>query len=293
MIKREKPAISVFDYTDYRKYLFDYYNHRKKIEPDFTYRSFATAAGVSSTGLYKEVVDGRRNLTQAQAERFALGLRLSKKEAEFFSCMVAFNDAPDTESQKILFRKMLSCYDSKVYKISADQFEYFGRWYYVAVRELIACGMFREENSAEMAKMLIPAIRTDQVRKSFEVLERLGLVRKNETGFFERSDAVITTGYPEADREAIKINLIDFQKGMAEIASGAYDRFDLPSMDMSTLTLAVSENTFSWMKEELAALRKRFLERSSQDQSSDRIYQLNQQFFPLTRRISKPEADKQ
>ncbi len=53
-------SISVYDYTSYRGFLADYYAFRKKRNPSFSYRGFAAKAGISSSGLYKEVVDGKR-----------------------------------------------------------------------------------------------------------------------------------------------------------------------------------------------------------------------------------------
>ncbi|MGE0616139.1 MAG: TIGR02147 family protein, partial [Bacteriovoracia bacterium] len=43
------PKPNLFEYTDYRKYLEDYYNFKKATDPGFSYRSFAKAAGFTSS----------------------------------------------------------------------------------------------------------------------------------------------------------------------------------------------------------------------------------------------------
>ena len=48
---RLSPTISIFDYTDYRRYLSDYYYKCKRVSKAFSYRYFAKKAGVNSVGL--------------------------------------------------------------------------------------------------------------------------------------------------------------------------------------------------------------------------------------------------
>ncbi|NLD99936.1 MAG: TIGR02147 family protein, partial [Fibrobacter sp.] len=51
------------NYSDYREFLRDFYQDRKKRLPIFSYRYFCIKAGIKSPTLFKEIVDGSRNLT--------------------------------------------------------------------------------------------------------------------------------------------------------------------------------------------------------------------------------------
>jgi uncharacterized protein (TIGR02147 family) len=42
---------NIFDYTDYRKLLVDYYEEHKKNNPAFSYQVFASKAGIPQPGL--------------------------------------------------------------------------------------------------------------------------------------------------------------------------------------------------------------------------------------------------
>jgi uncharacterized protein (TIGR02147 family) len=75
---------------------------------------------------------------------------------------------------------------------------------------------------------------------------------------------------------------MSFQRIMAELGTQAYDRFPVQSIDMSSLTLSISESTYTTMKEELTSLRNKFLTMAKHDESPDRVYQINLQLFPLS-----------
>lgn len=281
MSESEK-KISVFNYTDYRRYLADYYQYMKKHSKIFSYRYFAQRAHIKSSGFYKELVDGKRSLSRTLMLRFSDALKHNKKEAEYFENMVCFNEAKSIEEKQHYFKKMLASYDSKAYKLLADQYEYFSKWYYVAIRELLSYIKFRD-NYALLAQALNPSIRPDQAKKAVTILEKLHLIEKDKDGYYHRCDQVITTGYPDEDKRVNLLNVINFQKTMIDIAKASYVNNNIKQIDMSTLTLSISEETYSTMKEEIANFRKKLLGLAAKEQKPDRIYQLNYHFFPLSK----------
>ena len=54
---------SIFDYTDYRKFLRDRFVETKAKEPTFTYRNLALRAGFKSAGFFTQVLQGKTNLS--------------------------------------------------------------------------------------------------------------------------------------------------------------------------------------------------------------------------------------
>ncbi len=89
----ESACPSVFGFTDYRAYLRAYYTFQKQKNAVFSYRYFALRAKINSSGLYKNVVDGKRTLGRSLISKFSAAMKLNKKEALYFENMVYFNDA--------------------------------------------------------------------------------------------------------------------------------------------------------------------------------------------------------
>jgi uncharacterized protein (TIGR02147 family) len=156
----------------------------------------------------------------------------------------------------------------------------------VAIRELLSYIKFKDDY-AILANALNPSIRPDQAEKAIAILEKLHLIKKDEQGYYYRCDPVVTTGYPEQDKQVSVLNIINFQKTMIDMAKIAYEKNRFKNIDMSTLTLSVSEETCHAMKEEIANFRKKLLGMAEKDASPDRVYQLNYQFFPLTKQNEK------
>jgi uncharacterized protein (TIGR02147 family) len=281
---RQPSNLSIFDYTDYRRYLGDYYLARKRANKAFSYRFFAKKAGINSVGLYKDVVEGRQHLGRALIFKFSAALGHTKKEAEYFECMVFFNEVDSVEERKLFFERMMACQKTKARIIDSTKYEYYHKWYYSAVRALVSLGNFTDEKRdlKTIAGVLNPRIRLDEAKKALLVLKRLGFIRKSDNGCFEVSDSVITTGALMPDTNVSALNVINFQKEVMALANESLDRFGAERINLSTLTLGISEATMKAVKEELAALRDKIASLAEKDSAADRVYQLNMQFFPIS-----------
>ena len=88
----------ITEYNDYRCYMRDYYEERKRTSY-FSWREFAKLAGFSSSGYLKLVCDGKTRLRQDGALKVARAMELSGYRREYFCLLVEFCDAPDERSR--------------------------------------------------------------------------------------------------------------------------------------------------------------------------------------------------
>jgi len=281
-MNRAKSLIRIFDYTDYRNYLGDFYKDQKSRNSYFSYRYFAGKAKISSIGLYKDVVDGKQSLSRRAISKFSEAMGLSKREAEYFEAMVFFTDANTVEERKLYFERMMTYHESKARIVDASRYEFYSQWYYSAVRALLSFYPFDGVDFALLAKKLSPPIKPEQAKKAIETLERLGMIKKNSNGCLEPSEQIITTGALHNDRQIQTLSIVNFQKNLLSLAGEAFDRYSERQMDMSTITVSVSKSTRQLIKEEAAVFRKKVLSLAENDVKPECIYQLNCQFFPLT-----------
>jgi uncharacterized protein (TIGR02147 family) len=273
---------SVFDYTDYRRFLKAYYEHQKRRNPAFSYRYFALKAKVNSSGLLKNVIDGKRGLGRGLIVRCAEAMKLKKKEAEYFECLVDFNEARTVEEKRIFFERLLALRKPDAHQVQASQFEFYSKWYYSAIRELIGMIPFRGDYAA-LARALDPPIRPEQAEKAVRVLEELQLIVKDAQGRYRQAQPLITTG-----AEVESVSVAQYQIACMDLAKEAIDRHEAALRDISTLTLSLSREGFAALKEEIVSFRKKLLAMERGFQGPDRVYQLNLQFFPLSK--LPPEA---
>lgn len=267
---------NIFEYIDYRQYLRDAYEERRKESPKFSYRFIAGKVGFSSPGFFANVLSGKKDISLKLALKFAELFKLGRKEKEYFETLVLFNKATGASEKKEYLDRLLSLRGARAKKVEAHQWEYFEKWHHAVVRELIAIKPFRGDFRA-LAAMMNPPITVPEARASIELLERLGLIRKGADGAYERTDAVISAG------DAISKALIGaFQVQATELARYAMDHSPGGTRSFSTLTMSVSAPTYLAMLEELRAFRRRLLDMAQDSGDVDRVYQMNFHVFPLT-----------
>jgi uncharacterized protein (TIGR02147 family) len=278
------PMLDIFKYTDYRQFLRDFYEAEKARTPHFSHRYIAMKVGFNSSGFFTKILQGKTNISTKLALRFADFLKLKKREADYFEQLVLFDQArTETEKQR-RFEKILSYHRSEVKIMEAFQYEYYRRWYYVAIRELIAFYPFEGDFKA-LAKMLDPPISTAQARKAVALLEKLGLIKKNTNGVYEQTDAVISTGY-----EAKSVAIHNFLLATLNLASESIDRFPRSERDVSTLTMHFSRSLYDTITEKLKNFRRELLELVKNDpEKADRVFQFNFQMYPMSKPYQGPK----
>jgi len=274
--------ICVFEYSDYRKFLKDYYDNEKLNNKIFTYRYLSQKVGFKSIGHFTQILQGKANISISLIDRFARMLKLKKREAEYFRNMVLYNQAKRHEDKKNYFEKMVSFKEFAVKIVDIRQYEFYDKWYYSAVREILDFFSCDGNNIEEIGKLVDPSISVLETKKSLELLESLNLIKKDEHGYYRKSDAVISTGY-----EAEALALSNFTINSMELAREAIDRFPKKQRNFSWLTLAVSEKGFLAIQEGLRAFRRQALEIARNDEEANRVYQFNFQIFPVSKPYNK------
>jgi uncharacterized protein (TIGR02147 family) len=203
-------------------------------------------------------------------------LKLSRRQAEYFQLLVLYNQAKTLAEKKHHFERLLAHKGSKVKKIERELYQFFEKWYYVAVREIIDIYPFKDDYR-ELGLRLEPHITPDEAKAAVVLLEKLGFIMKNRDGIYQKTDPVISTG-----NDARAVALDNFQIEMLNLARRAVDHFPRETRSFSTLSLSISQKEYAVILDELREFRKRVLEIARTSALPDRIYQFNFQVFPLS-----------
>lgn len=277
----EQKKIDIYLYLEYRKYLGDYYEFKKRIAPSFSYRSFSHRAGFSTPNFLQLLIQGKRNLKRSSIARVTQAIGHAEDEARYFELMVLFDQAETIREKSRYFSELSAA--RKPYAISTItdlQFEHFSAWYHKAIRELLGFYPFNEEERyayRKLAAMLTPAVTESEARKSVKLLLALGMLRREENGTIVQADRFISTG-----DEVNSLFVRTFHQAMIDRAREAVDRIPSQERDISSLTVTVSEKGFAMLKQEVQLFRKRLLEAVKLDTDPCNVYQVNFQLFPLT-----------
>jgi uncharacterized protein (TIGR02147 family) len=273
------PDIS--QYTDYRKFLSDYYAEAKQRSPSFSYQVLAARAGIKSKGFLHNVIAGKRPLDRAGMLGLAQALKLDPAQTEYFENLLALAHARTHRERNHYYEKLLSIRASGTrawapQQVRRDQYEYYTKLHHSVVRSLIDLHGLRGDY-AGLAKRVWPRITESQARKSVALLARLGLVRKGAGGAWQVTSKSIATAPEVAD-----VNVLNFHQQSGEVALRALSEFPRNRRNFTATTLGISAATYERMCEEIQTLRTRLMRLAEEDRAADRVYQINFQFFPVS-----------
>ena len=267
----------VTTYTDFRKFLRDCYDFKKTSDPKFSHRYFCKKAGYGSSSAFADILKGRRNLSAPATLRLARAFELSKPDEDYLLHLVQFNQADSLDVKNLHYARMLAMARISLDVISPDKYEYFSKWYHVAVRELIYYTPCNGDFKA-LGRKLDPSVPAAQIKQSVALLEKLGMISKDADGYYRQTSALLT-----ADSLGKSLHFENFQAETMRLAVESLSRHAPEARDMSTLTATLSAESLTQAKAAVKALRQCILALAEKDQRVDRVMQLNIQLFPLTR----------
>ena len=269
----------VTEYKDYRLFIQEYYEERKQ-KSAFTWRDFAAQAGFSSPVYLKDVSTGKKNLSNAAAERVASATGLTEHDAAYFRALVAFAHAKkDSDKKKAIDTMHDIAMNNNVKIMGADEFAYFDSWKNPVIRELAP--VMTGAKPLDMAHACSQKITAAEVTETLQFLTKAGLLQKDEAGNYSQTDKILSTG----DADVVPLAVRNMHRQMGTFALDALDKVDVNERQFTGLTLGISEGSYDKILKELAECRHRIMSIVAEDKQIDRVYRVNMQVFPLTEKI--------
>ena len=283
-IYKAKKMGTIFEYMDYREFLRNLFEKRKKDHPFYSYRLFSQKAGFKSPNFLKLVVDGKRNLTKESVYRVAKAFNLNKSESDYLENLVFLNQSKTLDEKNLYLSRILryrvKC-DPKL--LESSEYSYYSQWYNPVICELVSAIDFGDDYR-RLGNAVIPSITATEAEKSVTLLLKLGFISRDKEGTYKRTAASFTTG-PQVRSVAVA----NYHKAMIKLASESIERFSALERDVTSVTVAVSQETWQLMKEKLQRVRRELLELAESEKNPERVVQLNLQLFPLSINLQNNE----
>ena len=290
----------IVEYTDYRKFIQDYYEERKRSSA-FTWRDFARDAGFSSAVYLKYVCEGKKNLSVNAAGSVAAAMGLVGFEQTYFVLMVSYAHAKGDEAKRAAFEDRCALARAhKVRVLGNEEFDYFKSWKNPVLREIAP--HMPGAKPLEMAHVCKQKISAAEVSETLDFLVKSGLLKKDKNGNYSQTDKSLSMG----PVDAVPVAARNMQRQMGEFAVKALDlplserrqmgefavkALDLPlsERDMSGVTMGITHQAYERIRKEIADFRRRVVAIASEDDKTEQVYRLNLQFFPLSERLDCKE----
>lgn len=273
ILARMKP---VKEYLEYRLFLRDFYMEKKKENSFYSLRYMGSKISVDPSHLVK-IFQLQRHIGNAIIETFIAHCGLVGSDADFFANLVRFNKSKTDRDSKLYYERLLSLKGVNARSLEKSQYEFYTKWYYSAILTLLDYYPFGDDYDA-LADKLSPPITPAKAKKSIQLLKNLGLIRKNSADRWELTHNIITTG-----DHCRSIAVKTFQEATMQLAIESLHRHPPELRNISTVTVTIAEKNLDRINETITQFRENLLTIARDETEPDKVYQLNIQFFPLTK----------
>ena len=241
--------IDIFQFTNFRKYLDEYQAARVQTDPDFTRAGACALLGLPKTrSYYNDIIKGKK-LSTRMIPKFVEVLGLNKKEAKYFEAMVNMDQAKTATERNAFFEELLKQHPDSHRILNEDAYEYYNHWYNSVLFTALEV-VDVSDDLEPIQKLISPKVSVGTLKRSLELLERLGFVRKNENGFWKSCrDSVSSGTYNNSDL------VRQYQLQCFELSKQALLAGDESSSDMATFTFSVSDDAFKAIAKEIQGLK--------------------------------------
>lgn len=273
---REAPPSRFLDYRDFLREL-----HRgvEGVVGRYPMVRFSRDLGLAAGNTAYMVLHGYRRLSHHQTETLCGALGVTGIERKFLQKLREYADCKDESARASIFQGLVSLKE-QVTGSDHDRLmlQFFADWHHAALFEMIGLPDFRSDPEWIASRFFRP-ITADEVKKSLELLQTLGLVVYDEAQAKHiKTQANLTVG-----PEVAGLGAVGFHLQMLALAQNALSQIAADEREIGALTLAVDASMALRLKEDLRLFKKYVVFLSEQCRAPDRLLQLNFQLFPITR----------
>lgn len=266
--------INIYDYLDYQAYLNDYWREAKKEKPYFSIRFIANKVGLNP-GYIIKVMQGKVHLGVKNIPAFCGLCKLSQNEAEYFEELVHFGREKNEKEIEKRFNRLVEIKGIRMRTVADNSVDFYKNWYNMAIRSLLSIYPFKGRKYKELASLLRPQITAKQAKESIELLERLKMIKKDDSGFYILTEQYISTG----DKWMSPI-IQKYQRQNIELAADSLERHDKAIRDISTVTMTFGLKHIPELRERIKKFRRELINMANDIAEEDAVMQLNIQLFP-------------
>ncbi len=269
-----KPNIS--DYLDYRKFMVDYYNYKKKTTPDFSHTVWTNLAGFKSRSFLRLVMLGKRSISADSILLVARSLELNKQDTDFFYNLVSFNQSDNFKNREFYLNKLMKTNVAKKLNTIKDSYRYLNN--HITPRVQIALMIpFLDKTPEKIAQLLNANIA--QVNQSLTSLKSLGLADYDTKS--EQWSTISEKLFSLPD-DFGNVAIQSFHQKSLNEAITAITQIN-QSRNFSSLLLVLNDDEYQSLLKDYKDFEKTIIAKYGiTDGLNKRIYQINKNFIPVS-----------
>lgn len=240
--------------------------------------SLAKSLGYRSASILSLLMNGHRIPSSEMLAKLSDHWRLSSGEREYLRLLIQLKRYTANGKDVYPLQQKLARFASKVPQqtITMQKFNAACEWYYLVVKLLVSCSVFKED-PVWISRKLKKKISPTEAKKAIDDLLAIGIIYRDPVSKKLRANGGITETSHEIPSTAIQ----NFHRGMIMRALESIEQQTIQERQINALSLKFDPKKLSLAKERILQFIKDFNE-EFESAEANTLYQLNTQFFELT-----------
>ena len=244
-----------------------------------TLEEISATLGYKSPSSLSMIATGVRLPSKDLLEKLMELWKLSAKDKKILRLQLEIEKRQKKDKDTLTLLNDLKKMDpaSKYTQVNLDVFETVKDWHFYALKNFVGAPSFSEDPE-ELSRYFRRKISPAKIKKALATMERLKLIERNaETQQLQKSHGPTETTH-EIPSEAIRKHHL----GMIRLALDSIDEQSVENRAMNSVTIRFNKNRMLEIKRRLLGFIKQ-INAEFYDDTQDPVYQLNLQFFELTK----------
>jgi len=268
---------SIYEFISFRDWLMQWHTARQTEDPTFTRTEVSHRLGLPRTrGYFSDVLSGKR-VTDTFLERFCELLDLPKAEERYFRTLVRFDQAETPEEKELALDQLVALNRAPSFQLEPSTWSYYRDWRHGAIRALLESQDLDEATLPKAAARFQPPFTPGEALESLQLLQGLGVVERNEQGFWKPSQKTLATPLWARD-EVFRL----LQAQQLDLVRQALVRPGDGNRAIATNLVSVSEAGYDRIRQSLERFRDELRAIVHRDQDpADRVLLIANALLPL------------
>ncbi|HNY30039.1 MAG TPA: TIGR02147 family protein [Fibrobacteria bacterium] len=270
----------IYEFHDFRAWLAAWYAYQStEVEPELSKSEVSRRLGLPRTRSYFTDILRGKPVSPVFVERLVDLTELNRTEAKYFRALVRFGQATDAREREEAFDDVVALNRVPWAKAAGDSWEYYKDWRNQLVRALLMVGECTGDWEALSKRSLLP-ISAVEVKKTIQVLERLGMVSKDPNGVWKPTQPTISTGAGLSEKILRQAQMVHLEQIRDDLV---HDPEGRPPRKVTTSLVSVSGPGLDRILVRMDRLRSEIRAIAHRDPlTADRVYLVAIAAVPLT-----------
>jgi uncharacterized protein (TIGR02147 family) len=272
----KETKINIFNYSDYREFLRDFFDMKKRVNPSWSYGLWSSKLGLNSISSITMVINGQRHAGKKIQKALVDFFKFNEKETYYFEELVKISKSSKNDPNLTILMLEQNSELKELREKNTESIDLFFNWKAHCVKELTQLKDFFPSGSW-IEKRTNGLIKKDEAK---ELLDALLEAKFLEKSFLNGNEVIAPSSTIIPTKEVTKESAHAYHKGLMENSFEAIKK-DKNKRSLHATTLSLNHDNIQKAKDIIREFQIKFSE-EIESSDADEVYQLNIQFFPLT-----------